>query len=257
MSLVSGRITGLFLLIVLLVLPFIVRFLERNKKIILNIRRIPALDAIEESIGRATEMNRPVHFTTGLAGITDVRAPMTIAAISILSNVARLCARLNTRLFVTVGNQTALPLTLSTVSEAYRAENAMEYYSDDIVEFPSGGYRQRIIQLLQDEKCAANIMIGAFHGEAMLLVDGGHRAGAINIGGNPRIQMIPFFVVGCDYTLIGEENYAASITVSEDPEQLSYLGGQDFYKIIVVLLIFLGSIFMTAGSEIIINLLKG
>jgi len=248
--------SGLAMLLTIFLLPTIIHYLVKDKKISLTIRRIPALDAIEESIGRALEMGRPVHYTTGLAGIIDYRAPMTLAGVAILSHVARLCARLNSRLYVTVGHATVLPLVLTTVREAYRVENAMENYSDDIVFFPSGGYRQRIIQLLQDEKCATNIMIGAFHGEAMLLVDGGYRAGAVNIGGNPRIQMIPFFVVGCDYTLIGEENYAASISITKDPEQLSYLGAQDGIKIITVALILLGSILATFGFDVLQNLLK-
>jgi len=255
MSLIPQRLANLTLLVMIICIPFIIYYLSKEKKLFLKIRRIAALDAIEESIGRAVEMGRPVHFTTGLAGITDVRAPMTLAGVSILSHVARLCARLNTRLFVTIGDATVLPLTLSTVREAYRVENAMDQYSDDIVFFPSGGYRQRIIQLLQDENCAANIMIGAFHGEAMLLVDGGYRAGAINIGGNPRIQMIPFFVVGCDYTFIGEENYAASIAVSGEPLELSYLGGQDIIKGITVIMIILGSILTSFGITFIQKIL--
>ena len=35
----------------------------------LHIRRLPAIDAIEEAVGRATEMGRPMMFVPGLAGV--------------------------------------------------------------------------------------------------------------------------------------------------------------------------------------------
>jgi len=47
------------------------------------IRRIPGLTAIEEAVGRATEMGRPVFFSPGLDGISIT----TLQALAILSYV--------------------------------------------------------------------------------------------------------------------------------------------------------------------------
>lgn len=45
------------------------------------IRRISGLEAVEESVGRATEMGKPIFFTTGLGGLRQME---TIAGLAVL-----------------------------------------------------------------------------------------------------------------------------------------------------------------------------
>ena len=56
---------------------------------------------------------------------------------------------------------------------------------------------------------------------------------------------LPFFVAACDYTLIGEELFAASACLSGDPKQLGSLKGQDAGKVIVMAGIILGALTAT------------
>jgi hypothetical protein len=65
------------------------------------------------------------------------------------------------------------------------------------------------------------------------MAETGFRAGAIQVAGTANIHQLPFFVVACDYTLIGEEFFAASAYLSGEPEQLGSLKGQDVGKLIV------------------------
>src|SRR5574341_284868 len=51
-----------------------------------KIREIAGLNAVEEAIGRATEMARPILYTPGWGG--DIQRPTTIASLNILSHVA-------------------------------------------------------------------------------------------------------------------------------------------------------------------------
>ena len=59
---------------------------------------------------------------------------------------------------------------------------------------------------------------------------------------------LPFFVAACDYTLIGEELFAASAYLSGEPKQLGSLKGQDVGKIIAMAAILLGMFFATLYS---------
>jgi hypothetical protein len=59
---------------------------------------------------------------------------------------------------------------------------------------------------------------------------------------------LPFFVAACDYTLIGEELFAASAYLSKDPKLLGSLKGQDVGKFIFLLAIFIGAILLTLNS---------
>ena len=73
----------------------------------------------------------------------------------------------------------------------------------------------------------------------------GASTGAIQIAGTDSDHQLPFFVTTCDYTLIGEELYAASAYLSREPVQVGTLLGQDVGKLAVLSLIALGSIAAT------------
>ena len=62
---------------------------------------------------------------------------------------------------------------------------------------------------------------------------------AIQIAGTGSSSQIPFFVTACDYTLIGEEFYAASAYLSGSQEMFGSIKGQDYIKVICIIMIFL------------------
>ena len=61
-----------------------------------QLRQIAGLKAIEEAVGRATEMGRSILFTPGYGG--DIQRPTTIASMSFLSAVAEKTAQYDCRL---------------------------------------------------------------------------------------------------------------------------------------------------------------
>ena len=84
----------------------------------LFIRRIQGLSAIDEAVGRATEMGRPMLCCNGLGG-TDVT---TLQALSIISYIIRSSAKFGTRAIVPVYQPTTLPIAMEIVQDAYAAE---------------------------------------------------------------------------------------------------------------------------------------
>jgi hypothetical protein len=63
------------------------------------VRRIPGIDAIEEAIGRATEMGRPILYIPGILDIDEIQ---TVAGLVILESVAKLTAKYETPIIVPV-----------------------------------------------------------------------------------------------------------------------------------------------------------
>jgi hypothetical protein len=59
---------------------------------------------------------------------------------------------------------------------------------------------------------------------------------------------LPFFVAACDYTLIGEELFAAAAYLSQDRRMIGSLKGQDFGKIVAMLAIVIGSLLATIAA---------
>ncbi|RKZ24624.1 hypothetical protein DRQ20_06740, partial [bacterium] len=60
----------------------------------------------------------------------------------------------------------------------------------------------------------------------------------------------------CDYTIIGEELYAASAYLSQDPKLVGSLKAQDLGKAILMFLLLLGSILSLCNIPLILNFFR-
>jgi len=103
--------------------------------------------------------------------------------------------------------------------------------------------------IMMREKPAANFFIGTFYAESLILAETGFSTGAIQIAGTAMISQLPFFVAACDYTLIGEEIYAASAYLSREPVLLGSLKGQDWGKALAILAVLTGVILETIAIK--------
>ena len=83
-----------------------------------------------------------------------------------------------------------------------------------------------------------NFFIGRFWAESLIMAETGAQTGAFQIAGTDSVLQLPFFVTACDYTLIGEELYAASAYLSHEPLLLGSLKAQDYGKLIVLIILF-------------------
>jgi hypothetical protein len=106
------------------------------------------------------------------------------------------------------------------------------------------------------EKPAANFLIGHFFAEALILAETGQTTGAIQIAGTADPSQLPFFVAACDYTLIGEELYAAGAYLSREPILLGSIRGTDLAKALLLLLGLVGIVSATLGHNWAAALLK-
>jgi hypothetical protein len=224
-----------------------------------KIRRIAGLDAIEEAVGRATELGRPVHFSPGVHDITAQTAPQTFAGLQILSYVTKLCARYSTPIICTIMRPAVYPLARETVREAFVNEGKPEMFTEQSVRYlgeHDQAYAYGVYGLMRRERPAANIMMGGFDGTAVGFAENAAAVGCIQVAGTAQLPQLPFFVASCDYTLIGEELYAAGAYLAQDKERLGAIVGQDLVKALAVALLILGTILSTFKMNILSDLLK-
>ena len=209
----------------------------------LFVRKLAGLEAVEEAVGRATEMGKPVLFVPGIQEIDEIQ---TIAGLSILGRVARITAEYETPLVVPVLYPMALAAAGEVVKGAYWDAGRPDSFKPDMVRYVAGeqfAYVAAVNGIMLREKPAANIYMGAFYAESLLLAETGFAAGAIQIAGTANPEQLPFFIAACDYTLMGEELYAASAYLSKEPLMLGSLKGQDLIKILLAACILIGLIF--------------
>ena len=211
------------------------------------IRRIAGLEAVDEAIGRSTEMGRPILYILGLGTVGDVA---TIASMNILSQVARKTADYETPLRVPCNDPIVLNVVREMVKAAYLDEGRPDAYSEDDIVFVTESqfaYAAAVDGMMVREKPAAVFLQGTFYAESLILAETGNSVGAIQIAGSDSDSQLPFFITACDYTLIGEELYAASAYLSREPMLLGSLKGQDYGKLILFTGIVLGVILELVG----------
>jgi hypothetical protein len=213
----------------------------------LFIRKIAGLEAVDEAVGRATEMGKKIFYIPGTQDMDNVQ---TIAGVTILGRVAELAAQYETWLEVPVSRSLVMVTAKEMVKEAYARMGRPDAFNEDQVHYLTDdqfGYAAGIDGMVVREKPATIFFMGAFYAESLILAETGNSIGAIQIAGTGMPAQLPFFVAACDYTLIGEELFAASAYLSREPKLLGSLKGQDVGKGVVLVAIVIGLILETLG----------
>jgi hypothetical protein len=221
----------------------------------LFIRRIAGIAAMDEAVGRATELGRPILYVPGIMDVDNIQ---TIASMVILVDVSKLAAQYDVPIIVPLNRAFVVPMAEESVRQGFLNAGRPDAYNPDNVRYLSDeqfAFTAGINGIMTREKTAAHFFLGAFFAESLILSEMGFSTGAIQIAGTANIHQLPFFVVACDYTLIGEEFYAATAYISKDPQLLGPLKGADFMKIIIMILLVIGSFLELFGVHWLTGLL--
>lgn len=219
----------------------------------LFIRRIPGLTAIDEAIGRATEMGRPILASLGLGSIDIV----TLQALAIITSIVQTAAKYGNRVLLPVADSAILPVAEDALREAYASAGRPEAFHAEDVMFLSDrqfAYAAGVAGMINREEVASMFMFGLFYAESLIMAENGNRVGAIQVAGTPSTTQIPFFIAACDYVIIGDEFYAATAYLTRQPTLLGSLVGQDIVKGILIACILIGVLLLSfAGVPLLFN----
>ncbi len=252
----TGLVVTFFLELALAVSVLVLMDRSRKGMRIPEIHKVPGLDAVDEAIGRATEMGRPVHFSPGIRNLDDAQ---TLAGMAILGHIARRCAEMGADIIATNKSTVVYPVAEAIVRQGFieagvpqnLKPNSVRFISEDQFAYASG-----VERIFRTERPAANIMVGSFWAETIIIAENGAKWGMIQIGGTANVHAIPFFVAACDYALIGEEMYAAGAYLSKDPPLVSGLVAQDWFKVLAEVLIVIGAVLQTFKNSWLNNFLN-
>lgn len=215
-----------------------------------KIRKVAGLNAVDEAIGRATEMGRPVLFTPGWGG--DIQRPTTIAALNILNLVAEKTASYNCDLIFPTHDPVIMSAAEETIQNAYINAGHPDLFKPDNIYYTTSsqfGYAAAVDGAITRIEPATVMLLGTFEGEALILAETANSVGAMQIAGTDSTIQLAFFLVACDYTLIGEELFAASGYLSGDEKIVSSIKAQDYMKIIIIALLVAGGILATFNLD--------
>lgn len=219
--------------------------LAARRGVPMKLRPIAGLQAVDEAVGRATEMGKPCLF---VPGVQDINEMMTVAGIVVLGRVARTAAEYDCELLVPTSRSLVMTACRETVQSASYAAGRPEAYREDDISYLADeqfAYVAGVTRTMIDRRPAACFYFGQFYAESLFLAETGNSIGALQIAGTAETTQLPFFVAACDYTLIGEEFFAASAYLSGEPDQLGAVKGQDFGKLVAAALILIGVVLAT------------
>ena len=225
---------------------FWIQYARKGRPI--KLRKIAGLEAVDEAVGRATEMGRPILFVPGIQDMNDIQ---TIAGITILARVSKTAARYDAQVEVPTAWALVMATARETVHAAYLEGGRPDAYNEDLIYYVTNeqfGYVAYLQGMMVRKKPAACFYMGSFFAESLILAETGNSIGAIQVAGTAQPAQLPFFVAACDYTLIGEEFFAASAYLSGTPAELGSLKGQDLGKIIVAFGLLVGVGFATLAA---------
>ena len=221
----------------------------------LYIRKISGLSAIDEAVGRATEMGKKLLYIPGILSLSEIQ---TLASLTILTHVAKLTAVYGTSIEVANKDPLVFSAARETVKQAYMEAGKPDQFKEDMVTYltyDQFAYAASVTAKMVRERPATNFLIGSFFAESLILAETGQSTGAIQIAGTADLPQLPFFVTTCDYTLIGEELYAASAYLSREPVLMGSIKAQDITKAVIMAVLGVGIVTFAFGSELVKNLL--
>ncbi len=227
-----------------------------------TLRPIAGYATLKSLLGRAAELGQPVHLSLGVAGIGDEATADTAAALTVLDYMADRSAVNATPSTITVANPTALLVAQDILRRAYNRQGYPEEYNPTharfvapppiLIESPNGSagafaYAAGVMRLLNQQKLAANVMIGRFGDEFLLLGETGAQRELMQIGGTSAPGVLPFVNATMTHPLIGEEIYAGGAYLANKPSHLSSLLAQDIMRWVLVGGVFVAIVLKTLG----------
>ena len=154
---------GLLLFLILLfggILQFSTRHALRGGDVFL--RTIPGVKAVEEAVGRSTEMGKPVLYVPGIQDMDQVE---TVAGVVILGHVSKMTARYETPLNVPVARSIVLKAAQEACKESYLVEGRSDIYNENMVHYVTDdqfAYAAGVNGIMNREKPAACLYMGKF-----------------------------------------------------------------------------------------------
>lgn len=229
-----------FVAVLFITLVFVWFIQQAKKGKELYIRKISGLDAVEEAVGRSTEMGKPIMYILGIGRVTDIP---TIAGLTILGRVAKKAAEYDTRVLVPCYDPVVMTTAQEVVKESFTEAGRPDgYQKEDTMYITQDqfGYAAGVDGMMIREEPGAVFLQGMFFAESLILAETGHSIGAIQIAGTTETAQLPFFVAACDYTLIGEEMMAASVYMDKNPLMLGSIVAEDVIKVLIIAILFIG-----------------
>lgn len=260
----------MLVLLLIFLIPFFFGYWAVKRGLVLTLRPIASYEALKGLLAQAAEAGRPIHLSIGTAGIGDQRTADTMAGLYVLEYIADRAVVSASPPVVTLAHPTALPVAQDLLRRAYGRHGYPEEYdpararlvapdpnlntgfTPNPAVYPSNSndafaYAAGTMRFLTHQRLIANVMVGAFGDEFLLLSEPSAQHQLDQIGGTSAVGVLPFVYTSVAHPLIGEEIFAGGAYLSGRVAHLSSLFAQDVMRWFIVAGILLGILGKSVG----------
>jgi hypothetical protein len=202
-----------------------------------KLRSLSGLEELPRLVGRSAETGQTLHVSVGVAGLGGAPTAETWAGLTLLGQLANKAAACDTPLIVTVADATVLPVAQDILWRAYLRNGNPEGYDPTQVRLIAPNpmaYAAGVSGLLERESLAANIMVGSFGDEYLLMGETGVSRGVQQIVGTADPRILPLVYASADESLLGEEIFAGGAYTARLPSQIGSLLAVDWARWAVI-----------------------
>ncbi len=219
-----------------------------------TLRPLRPLGRLQRLIGQSAETGQSVHFSPGSGGLNgQPGSAEALSGLTTFSSAARLAARSKGRVEIS-SNDTLTYLVSNDVLQAeYAQAGRLEDYHPNDARFVTQadrlGYIAGVSAILSEKPTAGNVMLGRFDSEYLLAGERSNRLNIPQVAGSSRIEAMPLMLAsaGAENTLLGEEIFAVPAYMDRQPAHLASVVAQDRVRLVVVVVIILGTLAATLG----------
>jgi len=211
-------------------------------------RRIQAFEFLRGFLDLVAERGKVAHVSLGNTGIGGERTATVVSSLTLLRYLAEHGAAVGASPTVTVADPTLLFVAQDVVCDAYeRQGRAAAYRATDVqlIAPDPAAYAIGALEVIRDERVAANVMVGSFGDEYLLMAEPGAQRDITQIAGSDALNAHPFMVATADHVLLGEELFAAGAYLTDRPEHVASLWVQDILRMLIVAAIVIGVLIVT------------
>jgi hypothetical protein len=205
-----------------------------------DLRPIRAFDALRGLTARAIEAGRALHVSLGVGGVAGEAAGDSLAGLKVLEYLADQSAAAGVPAVVSVADPTLLPVAQEVVRRPYGADREGAAEAGRHVRWIApqpAAYAAGVMGILGGEGVDANVMVGAFGDEYLLMGEAAVRRNIATVAGASDPNVLPFVFATADEMLMGEDMYAAGAYLSGEPWHIGSLLAQDLMRWIIVLVV--------------------
>lgn len=207
------------------------------------LRRIHAFEALKGFTGRAVEAGRALHLSLGVGSVANETTADSLAGLGVLNYLAEQAAVTGVPPTVSMADPTVMLFAQNALRAAHAddPEGAEQAYQNIRWIAPQpAAYAAGVMSLLSIEQTEANVMVGNFGDEYLLMGETAARRGTGHIGGASNPNTLPFIYASAEEILLGEEIYAAGAYLQQRPSHIGSLISQDTMRWVIFLVILIG-----------------